>query len=72
MTTFARRDAKYRIGEPSAEMVEVPNAVCVCGAVIVPLLGKVREGTILDWSVWIKGAYEHVERPAYPHAAVAS
>lgn len=70
MTTMGRLDAEYRIGDASAEFVEIPDATCVCGQRIVPVLGKIVYGTTIDWTVWIKDHYEHVERPAYPHPPV--
>lgn len=43
-------------------MSELTLTCVTCGGTIVPLLGKVREGTTVDWTVWIKGNYEHVGR----------
>jgi hypothetical protein len=68
--TIAHKDAAYRIGDADEALSLIPDAVCYgCGGVIVPVLGKIQQGVRLDWSVWIDGNYEHVERPAYPHPA---
>jgi hypothetical protein len=70
-TVLAHKAADYQTGDPEEELVELHEAVCaVCGAEIAPLLGKVREGTMVDYTVWIPGNYEHVKRPKTPHAPV--
>lgn len=63
-------DADYRIGDASDEFVEIPDAVCVCGLAIAPVLGKLVEGVNMDFTVWTKGNYEHVSEPEFPHVAM--
>lgn len=59
--------ANYTIGAAAENMVEIPDRTCVCGGRVVPLLGKVQEGTTIRWDIWIEGNYEHFDKPNYPH-----
>lgn len=43
---------------------------CHCGAPIVPALGALIDGECRDWSRWVPGCWEHIERPSSPHPAV--
>ena len=58
--------ADYQIGSPSNTKIVIHDEICVCGARIEPLIGKVLNAT-LSWETWVKGSYEHVEKPEYPH-----
>lgn len=69
---LAHLAAHNTIGQTAETREEILSTVCAtCGGIIDPLLGKVHEGTTVRWDVWIKGNYEHRNRPTGgPHPAI--
>lgn len=63
--------ADYEIGAPADSMTEIPQARCaVCGLELDPVCGKVLEGTMLRYDVWIRDNYEHRSEPEFAHIPV--
>jgi hypothetical protein len=60
--------ASYQTGDPAEDMVEVESVRCVdCNGWLDPVIGKVHQGTMMRWDIWVEGSYEHRTQPEHPH-----